>query len=350
MKRGAMPKSRSRKRARPTVGSVPAAVPHIRPPAPPPSCRNCGRERIGPYCSHCGQEHIEDQRPGRRLLREWFRDEFQFNSRVTRTVVPLLFRPGALTLEYLAGRRQRYLPPLRMYVFISVAMFALLAAGAGNGRIPGPGIRHRPAPASAGNGQPADSALKRTSWHIGFEGDTAGTGADHILPEGAARESLAAALEREAPDDKQGAIAGRMREGLVRTMRDPKAFVTAAVGHSGQAMFIVMPLVALLLKLLYLRRKRRYLEHLIFTLHVHAFVFLVLALALGTALIAWPPLAAVARWLLWSIPVYAFIAIRRVYGQGPAKTLVKFCLLGIGYAFLLIPALVAVVMASLLWL
>lgn len=313
-------------------------------PAPAERCRNCGRELHGEYCSHCGQEHVESNAPAGELFREFLKDEFHFDFRIVRTILPLLFRPGFLTAEYLSGRRVRYVPPLRMYVFISVALFALVAASAKSGRINGWGIRNQHGRVGAAT----DSTAGKASWHFSFGNDTTVAWTDPALPAEEVRETLAAALDREEPDSMQGGFAGRMRAGLVKTLHEPEAFIEAALEHTAQAMFIVMPLVALLLKLLYLRRQRRYMEHLIFTLHVHAYVFLVLALALGAALTGWAPLAAATRWLLWTIPVYAFIALRRVYGQGMRKTLAKYLLLGTGYFVLLIPTLVAVVMVSLI--
>ena len=94
-------------------------------------------------------------------------------------------------------------------------------------------------------------------------------------------------------------------------------------------MFFLLPLFAVMLKLLYLHPKRLYVEHLIFLLHVHAFGFLLL----GPLLLVHPDWLVVAVFLV--LPVYILAAMRVVYKQGWPKTLVKFSLLSLGYVVLL---------------
>ena len=326
---------------------IPAPVQPVTTTPPAKCCHNCGHELHGEFCSHCGQEHIEENVPAGEMLREFLKDEFHFDYRIVRTILPLLFRPGFLTQEYIAGRRVRYVPPLRTYVFISIILFALVAIGAKNGSLKVLDIGHHTD--GTDSGATVKKPRKSTRWTINFGVDSTVVQADAAMPSEAVRESLAAALEREKPDKTKGGIYTRMREGLVAAFRDPDRFIETAVEHSAQAMFLVMPLVALLLKMLYLRRKRGYIEHLVFTLHVHAFTFFILAFAAAAALTGWHPLLAMAGWLLWSIPVYLLLAMKRVYGQGWRKTLVKLWLLGTGYIFLLFPALAAVLMVSILW-
>jgi hypothetical protein len=324
-------------------------------PVPPPSaasprCLNCGRELHGDYCSHCGQEHVDDPRPSRRLLREWFRDEFQFNSRVTSTIGPLLFRPGFLTQEYLDGRRTRYLPPLRSYIMLSIALFALVAVGTRSGRLNPHWFRGHPAADTAASGAAGPGRRAPATLTFQFPRDTTSVSLDDSLSDRAFREKLAAALEREQTDTAAPAVDTRVRDGLVRAVRDPGKFTETVSKTATQAMFVIMPLFALLLKLLYARRRRSYMEHLIFTLHAHDFAFLVIALVLALRMSGWQPLTATGTVLTWTIPVYLFLAMKRFYRQRVGKTLVKFLLLCAAYFALLIPTVVAVFAISIVWL
>ena len=92
-----------------------------------PACLNCGTDLKGPFCYYCGQPDKNLMRFFPALLRELLADTFDFDSRFLRTIKPLLFKPGKLTRDYLDGRRFRYVPPLRLYVFSSIAFFFLAA-------------------------------------------------------------------------------------------------------------------------------------------------------------------------------------------------------------------------------
>ncbi|HET6565789.1 MAG TPA: DUF3667 domain-containing protein, partial [Xanthomonadales bacterium] len=85
-----------------------------------PACLNCGTELAGPFCYYCGQPDKNLMRFFPVLLRELLADFLDFDSRFARTMKPLLFHPGKLTRDYLDGRRFRYTPPLRLYIFASM--------------------------------------------------------------------------------------------------------------------------------------------------------------------------------------------------------------------------------------
>src|SRR5210317_1201555 len=91
------------------------------------NCMNCGTDLQGPFCHFCGQPDKNFLRFFPVLLRELLEDFLDFDSRFMRTMKPLLFRPGKLTRDYLDGRRYRYTPPLRLYIFSSIACFFLAA-------------------------------------------------------------------------------------------------------------------------------------------------------------------------------------------------------------------------------
>ena len=102
-------------------------------PAPAPelpegrSCRNCGEALVGRFCSACGQEDAPLHRSVRELATEFLGENFSFDTRLWRTLRPLLLRPGLLTKEYLAGRRIRFVSPLKTYLIAALLFFGLLA-------------------------------------------------------------------------------------------------------------------------------------------------------------------------------------------------------------------------------
>ncbi len=93
----------------------------------PENCLNCGAKLHGKYCHDCGQKNTDINVPFKELLHEFLWDELRIDSRFIHTLVPLVIKPGFLTADYVAGRRVRYVPPLRTYVIISFVLFLLLA-------------------------------------------------------------------------------------------------------------------------------------------------------------------------------------------------------------------------------
>ena len=88
-------------------------------------CLNCSTEMKGPFCYYCGQPDKRFLRFFPVMVREMLQDLFELDSRFTRTLSPLLFHPGRLTRDYIDGRRFRYTPPIRIYLFASVIFFVL---------------------------------------------------------------------------------------------------------------------------------------------------------------------------------------------------------------------------------
>src|SRR5210317_2067147 len=90
-----------------------------------PSCLKCGTELLGQYCGRCGQRARSRLISLWELLQDAFGDLLELDSRLWRTLIPLLIRPGQLTRDYLEGRRARYMPPFRMYLVLSVVFFVV---------------------------------------------------------------------------------------------------------------------------------------------------------------------------------------------------------------------------------
>lgn len=251
-------------------------------------CANCGHALGGRYCSACGQDAHSNVMSLTELLRDFAGDILSLDSRFLRSVRPLLWQPGFLTNEYLDGRRSRYIPPLRLYVFISVSFFFLLSLMSAN--LPWA----QPNNAPAVNIQTPQEIQKKISKEPAF-------------------------------------VQNLVRHGLL-LRSNPHAFWSGLISKLPTVMFVLLPLFALVLKLLYIRRRRYYVEHLIFSLHYHALVFLAAILFLAVYEAAehfgWTSINNHLGFAIWLyLTAYLIVAMRRVYRQSWFKTLVKFLLL-----------------------
>ncbi|WP_431211013.1 DUF3667 domain-containing protein [Puia sp. P3] len=90
------------------------------------NCLNCSAEVVGRYCHVCGQENLEPKETVWHLIQHFFNDITHFDGKFFETVKFLMWKPGFLSKQYMAGRRMSYLNPIRMYVFTSAIFFIFL--------------------------------------------------------------------------------------------------------------------------------------------------------------------------------------------------------------------------------
>jgi hypothetical protein len=268
------------------------------------ACLNCGAPLTGRYCANCSQAADVHVPSTRELLHEALEGITHSDSRLWRTLKLLWFEPGKLTVEFVAGRRASYLPPFRLYLVLSVIFF--LVASVSNTRVEY--VRFDGKSIDSGTGQSQSECANR---HFMLFGRDWGPRFEHACSE-VARDSGASLFH-------------------------------IAVGTAPKAMFLFLPLVAFLHTLLYWRPRHKYAEDLLFFLHVHAFFFSVMTLAVLTSAAsdAWPAFGRVEDrllllpLLLWTLPVYTVIAMRRVFGRSWTGTLVKAAALFVVYMVVL---------------
>jgi hypothetical protein len=324
------------------------------------ACLNCGTELKGPFCYYCGQPDKNLMRFFPALLRDLLEDVLDLDSRFMRTLKPLLFHPGKLTRDYLDGRRSRYVAPMRLYIFSSMLFFILAGTLAGDaidilGKADGePGGLHLDL------GDDEDESNKASP-------DT-----DSATPEPNTAGTAEAATEQDDEDtitingrpwsrDTNPAIVPGLPQFINDWINDeieespqkgreieenPGLIVDKVFQVLPVAVFVMLPLVALLFKFWYLFARKYYVEHLIHALHNHAFLFLIFILTLLTDSLATlldptesgDPSEIASRitviLLIW-IPLYLLISLKTVYRQGWVMTFFKFSLIGLSYTILL---------------
>ena len=292
-------------------------------------CRNCGNEVTGEYCGHCGQREGRADRRFLDLAGEMLGDVFDLDSRFWKTLFYLLFRPGYLSAEFMAGRRARYLPPLRLYLVISFVIFLAMSFYTSNAIVVGSDPEERLSD---------DVVVSINSG--GLEQAADGEG-----PEDAGEWRADIGLADEHSPQWLKDIDQRAEENVVKLREDPSEFIETMVDYLPQLMFLLLPLFALLVQIAYLFSPFHYLQHLVFTLHYHSFAFLLYLIGHCLVLAGWEPTG----WLYLALMVYLVLALRQAYGSGIRGAIGKSLFICFSYFWLLIGAFsLAAVMALLL--
>lgn len=244
----------------------------------PAHCPNCASPVHGPYCCQCGQETDNALPTLHEFLHEYLHHYVALEGKLLHTVT-LLLKPGQLTLEFLAGRRKRYVRPLPLYVTISFLFFLVL------------GLTHsehiNPVVLSADNGHAIAATDPLAEVSQDMQGDAKSATNPTLKYIDGYVAKLAQALTKPG-------VAAQLQEQFLHRLP--------------YAVFILMPLFAGLCALFYRSRRQPYGVHLLFTLHLHAFVFLVFLVCLI------PGADLVAGWVPWLLAVYLVIALKRVHG------------------------------------
>jgi hypothetical protein len=340
-------------------------------------CLNCGTDLKGPFCYFCGQPDRNFMRFFPALLRDLMEDLLDLDSRFIRTLKPLLFKPGRLTRDYMNGRRFRYAPPMRVYIFSSIVFFLLAALLSSNSislenrdgdliQIVPDSAQDKEKVEQALNNLPPDVREKIDVEQVleevhNEETDEAGFDLDDIQfnDEPWNRETNPVDIKW-LPDWLNDRINDEIEGSPQKTKQineNPNLFVDKVFDVLPITMFLLLPVVALIFKFWYLFAKRYYVEHLIFSLHNHSFMFVTMVLILLTNLVGdlltsygYTGAETGAGWLMvilgvW-IPVYLLISLRTVYQQNWALTLGKFFVIGISYVTLLAFVTTVVAIAS----
>lgn len=349
-------------------------------------CPNCGKPVIGAYCAICGQPRDVNRRSIWGLVKVLVEDIASFDSRIMRTGWALVLRPGELASAFREGRTQRYLPALRLYLFVSLIFFLVL--GATNLALMQLVVVATPTKITWINGQayvpnPAydkdDSdthfmpkmmkmdnkkALK-PGGHYEYSSKVyffAPIGAYHVNLPAEARQRLKEASvdieigdkpktpeKAKAVEKTKSWIEQHVFDGLQRLAADPAALNGPMTTWVPRILFLLMPLYAIWLALFYVRQRKQFffVDHLIFSLTIHTFGFVLLLAAAGAAQLL--PGETVAWGTLAIAGVYGLIATRNFYRQNWFWTAVKFASVSFFYVcFCVMPAFGAVMALSFL--
>ena len=352
-----------------------------RQPLPFTHCQNCGAELTGPHCAQCGQAAIDYRRSFRHVIVDVLDSFLNWDSKFFATIGLLIVKPWRLTNEFLAGKRVRYLHPLRLYLLASILFFFAVNYGA-------KGLRLEPGKISEKNRTAIAAAVaeKRDEIEAEFDKENLSTeerkkaqdALDYLTKPSPA--ATAAAEQQPSPtitptaspsepgkrtygavderpflvfdaDTKSSTpferwLETRAKEKMGEHGTKMGLFIATLFSNLPYMMLCCIPLFAFVLKVLYIRRHIFYIDHLIYALHIHTFLYtgvmLIVLATMGLNRIAPPTLAGWIIALLWILfVVQIFLSIRRVYRQGWFMSTLKFFVGGFVYMIVLFLALAA---------
>lgn len=312
----------------------------------PSSCPNCGLRlaELPPpvhHCPQCGQETHLHPPTLLEFVHEFITHYVALEGALWRSLKALLLSPGQLSLDYFAGRRRQHVLPLRIYLTASFLFFLALKLGGGspsmNTQAPIQ-VDARAAAASSVASSPAAASA------------AASTSLDEDDDEHQAADPVANTNEREIWRNcvRQPEQCSRFEHLMARAMlksTDPQTSLQLIfkqmLGMAPYAIFMMLPLFAGLLKLVYWRRGMAYGAHAVFSLHVHAYWFL------AGLLVLWLP-NPFSGLLMWSMPVHAVLAMKQVYAGSWPATLGRAALVSVLYGLLLAAGTLALAVGALM--
>lgn len=286
---------------------------HSQEPTPDgPSCRNCGQPAPNAFCPFCGQSTRDINLPLKEVIGVWLGAIVAFDSRLFRTLQLLIRRPGALTVEFVQGRRRSAVHPLKLFLSFSLLLFV-------------------------GLGWSGYSI-------VNLSDDDTTTAAAPITFNTTSGETTPADPVRSAEGPPESKTPRWLSTLANLYLNDPKHFNSVFINRLAKAVFILVPVFALLLKGLY--RQRLYVDHLVFSLHQHSFAFLAILVELAVNLLIRGADEPGTGFAALVVAVYTFLALRRCYSQSRLLTSGKMLLLFFGYLIALIMTMIATLFAT----
>lgn len=269
------------------------------------ACANCGAVLTGPYCAQCGQKLPNNDLTLREFIRETTAELTHLEGRVPTTLRTLFTQPGQLTRDFLAGRRARWIAPLKLYLICSVAYFASVPI--------------------------MESLTGRSARELARITVSNPDGSTGVTPE----------VRRDIEGSPIARIIGPER--VERAIGNPE-INNAVAGGLPKAMFVLLPIFAFFTRVMWRRRLPQYPLHLYMALHIHAAWFGILAaMTVVIGLIPWIPVVLVLVAVLFAaMALYTLLALRRVFEDSWFATIVKSIVVAVAYYVCLMAAMLGI--------
>ncbi|MCY1528533.1 hypothetical protein D9M68_636400 [compost metagenome] len=349
-------------------------------------CLNCGRIVEENFCTHCGQENIELKENAVHMVSHAIADYFHFEHKFFGTIKPLLLKPGKLTTAYVTGKRVSYIHPIRLYIFISIVFFLIILSGNHDKvNVKEPGEKAKKEKKKKDDNEiPANLSPAQKDSVVAARLEDFKEALKYIPLNKAEKDSILKVAETdirngkrtqtvnggwnvgrdkkfggswsttdttvEAYENKQAALPKAQRDGFLKhyyikrsielnKYPDPKQkFIEDFLHNIPKMMFLLLPMFALILKLVYINKKKYYYEHLIYSFHLHSAIFLSILI---TLLLQWffKLFYDISGWLSFLCVLYIcwyiYRSLRSFYGSTRWITILKIGFLFFAYNIVL---------------
>jgi Protein of unknown function (DUF3667) len=298
----------------------------------PGTCHNCSAALGGPFCHVCGQKHTHLHKPIWELAEDFLHTIVHFDSRMWLTLRYLFLAPGRMTNDWLDGRQARHMPPIRLFVFTSMLLVLALAFTdvvlvqmKGHLSLTSTGEKGSFSVGICSDDPKSSKDCVKSNTTISSTGTLTGELFQIADKKKKPTDGIDGVTPEMIEDKRALKAADYVIQETNKFVQNPKAVNDAVKKGITTFILIATPLMALILKLFYTRQKKYLVEHLVFALHVHTFFF---ASFLICILLVWISRGwiggdnlALALWLAYS--VHFLLALKRTYGQGWMKTILK---------------------------
>jgi hypothetical protein len=247
------------------------------------NCLNCGEQVTGKFCSNCGQENVETHENFFHLAGHFISDYFHFDSKFFRSLIPLFTRPGFLTKEYWQGRRVHYIHPLRLFFFITIIFMI-------------------------------STSLFYKNFGKQFKG-----------------KFITESIDLVVADTTNAKLTDQQKEGILKAnkIKNERMKVKFAKGFDDffkvikYVTFALLPVYALVFKILYRRRRAFYVDHLVYAMHLQSFIYILVGLVFLLPFIIPGSFDFLAAIVMITLFIYIGISLHFLYRQVWWKTLIK---------------------------
>jgi hypothetical protein len=275
------------------------------------TCKNCDNTFTGHFCNNCGQSAKDFDRPVSVLIVDAMSNMWAFDTRLWKTLKSIMLKPGEMALDYIEGKRVRYMPPFRLYLFISFIFFLLLKISADS-----------------------DTNIKLIS--IEDKADKAKKEqVVEINPEYADLPAIQSQMNL-------GSKSGKGSRNFEEVKQNKELYISRFFTYLSWALIVMMPLYAMLLWFLFRKNQKHYLAHFIFSLNQHAFLFVIFSVLIIISLIFPQKQTMYEAWLLLAFPVYLIAGGRKLYKAKWSRIIIRMATAFFLYQIIIVSMIVLV--------